>query len=346
MQCGTGAEMVIWQTIAEALRRQGQCALVTQVSVEGSAPREAGARMIVMPDGTFTGTIGGGALEWHALARAQSALGDRRNWAGLSKHALGPELGQCCGGVSRLLIEVFTLDRVDEVGALAAAELAGQFSTDGEITDRGVIRKPATTGTTDRDLVWDGDKGLRETFGDVRRRVFLFGAGHIGRALILALAPLPFKVTWIDSRKDAFPAVAPANVELVSSADPARELVAAPDGCFVLVITHIHALDQDIVQAALTADRFNYVGVIGSRTKRARFASRMRKAGVSEQLIDSLVCPIGVPGITSKQPAIIAAGIAAQLLECDELVKSSQKPMHSAAEQVKLVGGKLAKGRG
>ena len=160
-----------------------------------------------------------------------------------------------------------------------------------------------------------GDGVIVERFRDPRRPLWLFGAGHVGRALMLALAPLPFDVTWIDEREGTFPAATPANVRPVRSADAAGELARAPDGAFVVVMTHSHALDLAIVHAALAAGRFGYVGLIGSAGKRARFVRRLREAGVAEARVATLVCPIGMPAIRSKHPAAIAAGVAAQLLE-------------------------------
>ena len=123
----------------------------------------------------------------------------------------------------------------------------------------------------------DGEQ--REAFGEAATPVYLFGAGHVGRALALALAPLPFTVRWIDPRPDEFPKLAPANVTMVAAADPPAELEAAPDGALVLAITHSHPLDLAVVAAALRQDRFAYVGMIGSATKRARFASQFARGG-------------------------------------------------------------------
>ena len=153
----------------------------------------------------------------------------------------------------------------------------------------------------------EGDGVIVERFHDPRRPLWLFGAGHVGRALMLALAPLPFDVTWIDEREGTFPAATPANVRPVRSADAAGELTGAPDGAFVVVMTHSHALDLAIVHAALAAGRFGYVGLIGSAGKRARFVRRLREAGVAEARVATLVCPIGMPAIRSKHPAAIAA---------------------------------------
>lgn len=330
--------MQIWSGIAKAVEAHGRCAVVTQVAVDGSAPREAGARMLVMPDGTFTGTIGGGALEWRALAMAQKALRSADYTVQVTKHALGPELGQCCGGVSRLMIEVFSSSRMAEIEMLASAEDKGPFTTQGKITDYGVVRDVVDPAATS--ICWDGASGITETFGEFKRTVYLFGAGHVGRALMLAMAPLPFEVIWIDPRSNAFPAAVPVNVTMVQADDPAAQLTKAPDGSFIVVLTHSHALDLDLVQAALKAERFAYVGVIGSNTKRARFSSRMHKAGLASDLVDSMVCPIGTTGIVAKQPAVIAASVAAELLMRDELVKNRQKPVQSWPRAVKLHAGR------
>ena len=172
-------------------------------------------------------------------------------------------------------------------------------------------------------VVLEGDGLIVERFCDLRRPVWLFGAGHVGRALMLALAPLPFDVTWIDERADAFPAAMPANMRSVRSADPASEVAKAPDGAMIVVMTHSHARDLAVVHAALAAGRFGYVGLIGSASKRARFTRRLRESGVPEARVAKLVCPIGLPTIGSKHPAAIAAGVAVQLLERDEALAES-----------------------
>ena len=177
----------------------------------------------------------------------------------------------------------------------------------------------------------EGDGVLVERFCDPRRPVWLFGAGHVGRALMLALAPLPFEVTWIDERAAAFPAAMPANVRSVRSVDPAEEVARAPDSAMIVVMTHSHARDLAIVHAALAAGRFGYVGLIGSASKRARFTRRLREAGVAEARIAELACPIGLSGIRSKHPAAIAAGVAVQLLERDEVLAASTAPERAAA---------------
>ena len=324
--------MLVWGRLGEAIDRAGRAALVTVAAARGSAPREPGARMIVPPDGGFTGTIGGGTLEWRAIALAQGALADPAAKVEKRSFALGPALGQCCGGHVDLVIEVFGEDERDMVAAFAERETAGPFATRGGITDAGVVRT-AVSGTVAPGTASFSHGVLIEGFGEQRRPLLLFGAGHVGKALVMALAPLPFAVTWVDPRPDAFPAHLPGNVEVRRLDDPTEALAAAVAGTFVLVMSHSHQLDLALISAAFADDRFPYVGLIGSSTKRARFERRLAEAGIPKQRIAALVCPIGVGGIKSKVPAVIAAATAAELLVRDEALRAAaedQKPLYSA----------------
>ena len=307
--------MRVWSTVAEMIAAHGACALVTVAAVRGSAPREAGARMVIGPDGGFRGTVGGGELEWIAIATARDALAKDAPAATVSRFALGPDLGQCCGGSVRILSEVLGRDRLDEVRSLAAREAAGPFRTRGRLGPRAVERAIDDTLAPDGPAVEIEGDLVVERFRDPRHPVWLFGAGHVGRALMLALAPLPFDLTWIDEREGIFPAALPANVRPVRSAAAPAEIARAPSNACIVVMTHNHPLDLAIVHAALAAARFDYVGLIGSASKRARFTRRLREGGIPEARVAQLVCPIGMPSIRSKQPAAIATGIAAQLLE-------------------------------
>jgi xanthine dehydrogenase accessory protein XdhC len=145
--------------------------------------------------------------------------------------------------------------------------------------------------------------------------VLLFGAGHVGRALARALAPLPLRLRWIDGRADAFPDPAIAGPEVVVSERLLDEVDAAPAGAAFLVLTHSHALDSMICAAALQRGDFAYLGLIGSRTKRAQFERGFRDLGIAEERIARLVCPIGGGRIRDKRPAVIAALAAAELLQ-------------------------------
>jgi xanthine dehydrogenase accessory factor len=318
--------MRIWPVIADALATEKRCALVTVAAIDGSAPREAGARMIVLPGGGFHGTIGGGTLEWRALAEAQKALegAPQARWI---RQSLGPELGQCCGGRVTLLLEVFDETSLAQAREFAALEEDKGLVTRGHLVDGQMRREAQMDGPAESDpAVLLSFDGLIEYFGETRRPVLLFGAGHVGRALILALAPLPLQIIWVDSRPEVFPGRLPGSVRAVVTSSPLAELASAAAGSFVLIMTHSHSLDLEITHAALADGRFPYVGLIGSATKRARFAKRMREAGLAEQRIASLVCPIGVPGIGGKAPAVIAASTAAELLQRDESLRAAATP--------------------
>jgi xanthine dehydrogenase accessory factor len=284
--------------VEQAIRTHGACAMVSVMVADGSVPREAGARMVVTPDG-FHGTIGGGTLEWRALAMAQGLLG-RPRAVKIVDQALGPDLGQCCGGRVKLAIECFDRSDLETVSGLAAREADGRFELRGRIPGL--------------DLV--------ETFGEQNRNVLVFGAGHVGRALVLALAPLPFAVTWADPRPDAFPGAAPSNARLVAG-DPLDVIAAAPDGAIAMIMSHSHALDLAIADAALRRPAIAHVGVIGSATKRARFVKRLREAGIAAETADALICPIGLGGVRSKLPAAIALGVALQLVALDEALSAA-----------------------
>ena len=299
--------MKVFEKLAAAVREEGSAALVTVVSAEGSAPRDAGARMVVRPSAAFHGTIGGGALEFEAIARARDALAGGRGPAIREAFLLGPQLGQCCGGRVDLSIETFGPPDLAEIAALAEAEAAGPFAARARLDNDGRLAREIASGAS--------EGGRLESFGEEATPVLLFGAGHVGRALALALAPLPFRVRWIDSRPDAFPRFVPGNATPTRSADPVGEIDAAEAGALVVVMTHSHPLDLAIVSRALAAEKFRYVGLIGSATKRARFVGQMRAAALSEAALARLTCPIGVPGVEGKAPAVIAASVAAQLLQ-------------------------------
>ncbi len=288
--------MKTWRTIAAAIARHGTCAMVTITDVKGSAPRECGTRMIVTAEGIH-GTIGGGALEWQAIAETQK----QPPGATQKTRTLGPDLGQCCGGVVTLVTEVFGQKSLPQIREFAAREENEPFTL--------ISRCPLIP--------------FPETFGETRTSLYLLGAGHVGRALMLPLATLPFDVIWLDLRSDAFPKLSPENITIKPSPDPASELGECPPNAFALVMSHSHALDLAFTEAALRNPNITHVGLIGSQTKRARFMSRLRAAGLTEDQLAKLTCPIGVAGIASKDPATIAISTAAQLLQWREQLSSA-----------------------
>ncbi|MDB5744337.1 MAG: hypothetical protein JWR68_2652 [Polaromonas sp.] len=258
-----------------------QPAVLVQVeATEGSVPREAGTWMAVF-DGALVGTIGGGHVEYQAIARARGLLGQAPPAASASaapaasvRFALGPALGQCCGGVMHL--------RFERVSASDAPALGRQL----------------------------GGGGVP---------VALFGGGHVGHALIHALAPLPFQVRWIDSRDGVFPNSPPAHV-VCEHSDPVQAAVRdLMPRSRVLIMSFSHAEDLEVVAACLRRQRekadLPYVGLIGSKTKWATFRHRLEARGFLPAELARITCPIGIAGITGKEPEVIAVAVAAQLLQ-------------------------------
>jgi xanthine dehydrogenase accessory factor len=316
--------MRAFRRLIEAIEAEGSAALVTLARVEGSSPRDAGARMVVRPSGGFHGTIGGGTLEFVALEAASEALRKGRGPARRRSLALGPELGQCCGGRVEWRLETFDRRDLDDLSTFAMAESGALETLSARLGPDGRVQRTVALSASERRLARLAEASWTEPLGVLARAAYLFGAGHVGRALALALAPLPFAVRWIDPRRDAFPTHAPANVTLIHAPEPAAELAGAPERALIVVMTHSHALDLEIVAEALRVERFGYVGLIGSATKRARFLSQMRAAGLTEVQLARLVCPIGVPGLESKDPAVIAASTTAQLLIVSEKLTAEE----------------------
>lgn len=321
-----------WIGPARDLLAEGRPAvLVRVVRVRGSTPREAGAAMLVWSDGS-AGTIGGGRLELDAAAVAHERLGPGlRNgprFEGPVDVALGPAIGQCCGGVAGLLWE--SLGPADEpwVERLAAsADDPEAIAVTGVATgERWLLPADAAPArvaaaaeafrAAGERCRWIGDAPalLLERVAEPLHPVFLFGAGHVGRALLPILAALPLKLTVVESRPEMLPLAVPPGVAVLPSASPALEIDLVPDGAAIVVMTHDHALDLDIVAAALARPGIAFVGLIGSDTKRGRFVSRLRARGFGPEALARLICPIGIPGIEGKDPAVIAVSTAAQIL--------------------------------
>lgn len=235
--------------------------LVTVTAADGSAPREAGVKMVVTAD-AFFGTIGGGTLEYEALKIGRQMLADDVSEPSLRPFPLGPALGQCCGGAVELLFEPFL------------------------------------------------ERGFN---------IVLFGAGHVGRALVPVLAGLDANIAWIDPREDQFPDIAFTNVAAHITVhiddDPVACVGDAHPGSYFLVMTHAHDLDEEITAAILARNDFAYCGLIGSTTKAARFRTRFKRRGLTDTQIAGLTCPIGIKGLHGKAPAEIAISVAAQILQ-------------------------------
>jgi len=294
--------------VSAAVAAHGTVARVVVAAVAGSAPREVGAALLVWRENgalAQSGTIGGGALEWHAVHHALET-------EGLTRHPLGPSLGQCCGGAVTLLTEIYDADRlsaVPEDGLFARGPGAMPLAV-ARLRDRSRARGA----TIEPQLIQDW---MVEPLARPRRPLWIWGAGHVGRALVQTLAPLPdHEITWLDTSPDRFPDVIPAGVSRLPDPDPARLIAHAPPDAAHLILTYSHELDLQICHAALSHG-FGFCGLIGSDTKRARFHNRLAKLGHSDAQITRICCPIGQKGF-GKHPQAIAIGVAAQLLSRDQ----------------------------
>lgn len=321
--------MRIWGRIAEEIAEGRKAVLIAVLATQGSAPREAGARIVLTQAG-FSGTIGGGALEWRALAEAGTMLTRGDRLARRLPLTLGPDTGQCCGGRVVLGLELFDAEDRAELAILAAAEAEGPFTVIARALEGRWQRSLAHTLSSGDAVRERGHAERIETYGEIPRRLILFGAGHVGRALVLALAPLPFSIVWVDERPEAFPAAVPTTVTCRPTLDPVSVLDDLRPGDCVLAMTHSHQLDLAIADRALKREDLAYVGVIGSKTKRARFVSRLIAAGHPETVRDRLVCPIGAGGPNSRLPAVIAAATAVELLVADERARAAATPEFDA----------------
>ncbi|MBI1622487.1 xanthine dehydrogenase accessory protein XdhC [Aquamicrobium zhengzhouense] len=245
-------------------------ALVEVIEAKGSTPREVATWMLVSRDAIF-GTIGGGQLEFMAIARAREMIEQNVETTRLDV-PLGPEIGQCCGGHVKLYLVLL-------------------------------------------------DEELREAIPqrisfeeEIQPHVYLFGGGHVGHALAQALALLPLTVAMVETRPEELLG-APEGVRTIATAVPEEIVRGAPAGSAFVILTHDHALDFLIVSEALGRNDAAYVGMIGSKTKKATFKSwYLREAGGGEEAFDKLVCPIGGSSVKDKRPSVIAALVSAELL--------------------------------
>lgn len=245
------------------------CVLVEVARVKGSAPRDAGAWMLVSRDAIFR-TIGGGQLEYMAIDHARKILAGGSNDP--MDVPLGPEIGQCCGG--RVGLDFRFVDKN------LTAELIGRI--DAEIA--------------------------------TRPHVYVFGAGHVGDALAYALSLTPVRVVLVDTRESALIAVDAPGVETCLAAMPEDVVRSAPPGSSFIILTHDHALDFLIAAEALQRRDAAYVGMIGSKTKKATFRSWAKREMGSDTLFENLICPIGGALVKDKRPEVIAALVTAEVL--------------------------------
>lgn len=318
------------QALLRALEREPVVVRMVITKVLGSAPREPGVCMLVGQQ-EFEGTIGGGQLEWQALAAARTLLAGATAAARTQRMVLGTDLGQCCGGVVELWLERYTRADGALLRAASDAACAGAAVLISTITPGGVKHQivSAVGSNVDADPLLRAPRAqaLPRVSGSVGARptllerldeglpaLWLYGAGHVGQALARIVAELPLRLTWIDTRAELFPALIPDSVRIVHAPDPLPTVTAAAPGTRFLVLTHSHALDYALCRAILERGDFASLGLIGSKSKAARFRSRLARDGLPADTIARLLCPIGAGGVASKWPAAIAVGVAFELL--------------------------------
>ena len=343
--------MTDWlDNLAELRQKNTPVILITVAQTQGSTPRETGTKMIVSAT-DFQGTIGGGNLEYNAIEFARSLLKNNTgdNASTVQRHfALGPSLGQCCGGVANLLFEPisscsqdwieFLLQqrRLQQPAIIAtcvetpikAAKLIVSHSRQQGLAINQQLQQQILDSAHDlltqdtqftllKDCLVDNKNQtvLFESYNPATFHITLFGAGHVGKALVNVLSGLPCAITWVDSRATCFPQQLPANVNTVHSEYPEDEADHAPAGSYFLIMTHSHPQDQAICEQALQRDDLAYCGLIGSVTKRNTFRSRLLRQGLTETDWARLTCPIGINNIDGKHPYEIAISVAAQLLQ-------------------------------
>jgi xanthine dehydrogenase accessory factor len=255
-------------TACEWLARGEPAIEVRVAQARGSAPREAGARMLVGAR-QVAGTVGGGHLELQAIELARAMLAAGETLPREKHYPLGPALGQCCGGAVTLAFE--------------------------PLTDAVLAHWPAP---------------------EPRFDLQLYGAGHVGRAIVNLLSGIDCRVQWIDERDVEFPdGPLPPHIEKVCVDAVEGEVDIAEPGAFYLVLTHNHDLDMRITEAVLRRGDFGFLGLIGSQTKRARFLHRFEARGIPAEVLSRMTCPIGIAGIEGKEPEVIAVSVVAQLLQ-------------------------------
>lgn len=262
-----------WLKEAFRLEQSGiDFVMVSVLSIKGSTPREVGARMLVTLQHSY-GTIGGGHLEYQAIAVAKQGLLDAdttsNNHITTKDYPLGATLGQCCGGFVTLLFE-------------------------------NVIQP--------------------------KFHLAIFGAGHVSKAIVHCLATVPCQVTWIDSRANEFPQTTATHIKMRVSEFPVDEVVDMPENTYYLILTHNHQLDLDLTEAVLKRQDSAFLGVIGSKTKSARFRHRLRDKGFTPEHIAQMHCPMGETDIVSKQPGEIAVSTIAQILKVKAATAHLTKP--------------------
>jgi len=280
---------------------------------KGSTPRDAGTSMLVWADGQ-SGTIGGGALEQQVTDFARTV--DKPTVINIP---LGPALGQCCGGNVVVVFEPFSIKTLPTDTAVYIRRISGKANQPKAFK---LLQKSMCNSAQNPSLIWL-DGWLLESLSSTKRSLWLYGAGHVGRAIVDTFDGLPFNIKWIDTSADRFPSYIPPNTDRLIANKPTNVVKYAPDTAHHVVLTYSHALDLDLCHTILSRP-FNTLGLIGSATKHARFSSKLIDLGHTPAQISSIICPIGQRQL-GKTPKAIAIGLAAELLGYSAISSADKK---------------------
>lgn len=321
-----------FEKVCEALCDQSALVLISTIAVAGSAPREVGAKMLIT-EAYSVGTIGGGQLEFLASKRARALLSGRPLASERMSLALGPAAGQCCGGRVELLLEVVDghavwPGRARELLAVGDSWICRRLGSEGVEQTLAVGADDAARQPESVPTAWirscrmpavitaNGVDWLVDPCSPAVEEVWLFGAGHVGTALVQQLLLLRFRIVWIDQREAHLRALAgEVDIERRLSDDPIGEIADIPRHACVLVMTHSHELDYRLCVQLVKRGGFRFVGLIGSLTKAARFRHRLARRGLDGA---SIHCPIAPGIVRSRRPEAIALAIATQLTQVCE----------------------------
>ena len=288
-----------WAQAALSGLTEGYVCLVSVAEAKGSVPREAGAIMLVY-NSHIDGSIGGGELEFQAIKTARKDRPEKAFLREVRSYPLGPALGQCCGGHVKLMYEWYGPDSQSFLAQLAAQDQGYSLhSTNSQ--DNPVV------------AIHPSEKMLSLPLSAQRQPVFLYGAGHVGRAVIEIARHLPCQIYWVDTDDDRYPEDIAEEVTKLPARQPETIAQHAPSNAIHLIMTYSHQVDFEVVMAVLSCGNFARCGLIGSETKASRFRKRLRDAGVNSNAIERLSCPIGLPEITGKKPVQVAISVTGQL---------------------------------
>ena len=305
-----------FQKTNEYIKSHGKIARVLILKTFGSTPRDEGTTMLIWDSGQF-GTIGGGELEYQVTRLAKKIIIDNKG-SRIKKFSLGPDMGQCCGGAVELLIEILDETKVKFISVDDGFFARPVFKNEKSLNVQALIKSYRNKSVPIKTSFKDG--WLFEPVTKEKEVIWIYGAGHVGTAIANILSKLSqFSVTCIDTSQDRYPDNFPKTVEKLITKNPAQIVQYAPSETHHLILTYSHALDLEICHQLLQHN-FATAGLIGSKTKWARFKKRLNELNYTFEQINRIICPIGEPSF-GKSPYEIAIGVASMLLDKEKNIK-------------------------